>query len=472
MPNISFDAPPTVARFMESEAFFRLIAGPVGSGKTTGCIFELLRRAIQQAPGKDGVRRTRFAIVRQTLKQLKDTVLKDILEWLDGIAAYKVSDNTIYISFDDVYSEWLLIPLEDQEDQRRLLSSQLTGAWMSEAIEINPELIPPLLGRCGRYPSKGAKPDGHTGDWPSWHGVIADTNFPTEGSSWHLLMEVNTPPDWSIFKQPGGLSKQAENIDNLPGGYKYYERLSRGNSDEWVNRYVHAQYGADPSGAAVFRSSFKRSFHVTPKTEILPGIPLVLAQDLGRFPCGLIGQVDPRGRVIVHKELVSEDMGLDLHIRRSVRPALMSEPFIGMNVYVVADPAGNQRSTLYELNDFDLFKQHGFRAFPAPTNNINRRIQAVEGMLLSQYDGRAGLLISEEGCPQLIQAMNGMYRYQRRRSGELNPNPEKSRPWSDLADALQYMCLVAHGGMSSYIVNNLSEDVIPPAPPMPVSAWT
>jgi hypothetical protein len=191
MSKIDFTAPPTVAAFMRSNAFFRIILGPVGSGKTTGCIFELLRRAIDQVPGADGIRHTRFAIVRQTLKQLEDTVLKDIEFWLRGICSYKISKRTITIEFGDVRSEWLLIPLEDAEDQRRLLSSQLTGAWMSEAIEISTDLVPALLGRCGRFPS------GHNGK-PTWFGAIADTNFPTEGSEWHKLCEYDTPPDAKV----------------------------------------------------------------------------------------------------------------------------------------------------------------------------------------------------------------------------------------------------------------------------------
>src|SRR4051812_21002437 len=224
---------------MRSEAFFRLIAGPVGSGKTTACIFELLRRAMQQAPAADGLRHTRFAIVRQTLKQLKDTVLKDIEQWLKGLVAYKVSDNTVYVSFADVRSEWLLIPLDDPEDQRRLLSMQLTGAWLSEAIEMDTEIVQPVLGRCGRYPGMGMKPDGFVGAWPSWFGAIADTNMPSEGSEWHKYMELDTPVDWAIFRQPGGMEEGAENLENLPGGREYYARQTRGRSLEWIQRYVH-----------------------------------------------------------------------------------------------------------------------------------------------------------------------------------------------------------------------------------------
>jgi hypothetical protein len=34
---------------MKSEAFGRICAGPVGSGKTTACVMEVLRRCMQQA---------------------------------------------------------------------------------------------------------------------------------------------------------------------------------------------------------------------------------------------------------------------------------------------------------------------------------------------------------------------------------------------------------------------------------------
>ena len=72
MPDLNYDAPPTLARFMKSEAFGRIAAGPVGSGKTTSCVLELLRRSLMQSAAPvDGMRYTRFAVVRQTLKQFE-----------------------------------------------------------------------------------------------------------------------------------------------------------------------------------------------------------------------------------------------------------------------------------------------------------------------------------------------------------------------------------------------------------------
>lgn len=480
---INFEATPVVGDFMASEAFFRIIMGPVGSGKTTGAIFEMLRRSMAQAPAPDGIRYTRWAIVRQTLKQLKDTVLKDIEQWLQGLGRYKVSDNTIYIEFGDVRSEWLLIPLEDPEDQRRLLSMQLTGAWMSEVIEMDPQVIPALSGRCGRYPSAA---DGGA----SWFGIIADTNFPTEGSEWHRLCELQVPPDWQIFKQPGGLSEGAENLnwltqtpdtlklpmnhpDRIAQGRTYYERLARGNSEDWVKRYVHAQYGNDPSGSAVFRESFKPAFHVAEEVQPVLGHPIIIGQDFGRNPCAVITQLDHRGRLLVLGEIISEDMGLELHIERHLRPQLMNDRYIGKPTYIVGDPAGRQRSTSYEETSFDLLKRSGLLAYPAPTNDIDKRLRAVEAFLFQQRDGGPALIIDKQRCPILIRALSGMYRYAKRRNtGQLAPLPEKTNPWSDIADALQYACLTAHGGYSNMIANRMNPAPRQERPRPTVRGWT
>lgn len=463
MTEINYTAPPTCASFMRSESFGRLIAGPVGSGKTTACLFELFRRACEQDQAPDGYRYTRFAIVRQTLKQLKDTVLKDITNWLQGIAEFKVSENTIFISIGDVRSEWLLIPLDNPEDQRRLLSMQLTGGWLSEAIEMDLDIVSPLAGRCGRYPAAAQ-------GGASWFGLIADTNMPTEGTPWHKFM-VDAPPDWQIFVQPGGMADDAENLDwltqtpdtlKLPLGHPqrimqgrtYYERFIRNNSPDWVQRYVHAQFGEDPSGTAVFRESFKASFHTAENVEPVYGHPLIVGLDFGRDPCAIICQADHRGRLLVLEEVIAEDIGLELQLQRAIKPTLLKDRYIGRPVVIVGDPAGKQRSTMYEETSFDLIKRAGFMAYPAPTNDIDARLRAVDALLLAQRDGGAAMLLDRERCPTLIRALNGGYRYARTKSGVRRPTPDKNE-YSHISDALQYACLAAHGGLAGMIANKL-----------------
>lgn len=462
MSNTVFNAPPTIARFMKSDAFGRLAAGPVGSGKTTGCIMELMRRAALQSTALGGMRYTRFAIVRQTLKQLRDTVLKDILFWLP-FATWKVTDSTVYINIEDICSEWILIPLEDPEDQKRLLSSQLTGAWMSEAIEMDVNLVAAIGGRIPRYPS------GNRGQ-PTWSGIIADTNMPPEGSEWHKFM-TEPPPDWQIFIQPGGLAPDAENLDwlnqteetlKLPLGHDlriargraFYERNARNSNPDWVRRYVHAQFGDDPSGTAVFRESFRSGFHVVDDLEPIHGHPLLVGQDFGRDPWSVICQLDHKGRFLVLEEIPAEDIGLELHINKSLRPALAHPRYLGKAAALIGDPSGVAKSSIHEETSFDAIKRLGFQAFPAPTNDIDPRIRAVEAFLQGQRDGGPAMLINRSRCPTIVRALGGGYRYGKTKAGIRKPAPEKNQ-YSHPIDALQYACLAAHGGMTTYITQKM-----------------
>jgi hypothetical protein len=483
MTVITFEAPPTLARFMDSDSFARFAIGPVGSGKTTACIFELLKRSVSQSPGPDGTRRTRWAIVRQTLSQLKMTVLLDILSWLRPVADYKVSESLITIRFNDVVSEWYLIPLEDEEDQKRLLSMQLTGAWLSEAIEMSPDLVDAIAGRCGRFPSAAE-------GGASWFGLIGDTNAPVEGSDWHKLFEDDKPPDWQVFHQPSGLSPEAENLAylvqtsdtlKLPAsdpvriaqGRTYYERLARGKNKSWIDRYVHARYGDDPSGTAVFRGSYKRSFHVKKDLQPVPGMPLLIGQDLARNPCSLICQVDHKGRLLCLEEVLAEDIGLELHVTRYLRPRLFSERYAGLRFAAVGDPSGVAKGNFLEETSFDVLMRLGIPAFPAPTNHIDPRIQAVETLLLQQRDGGPALVIDEDRCPSLHRALGGQYRFGKTKSGVTRPLPEKTHPWSDVADCLQYACLAINSGLINFISKRIKpKPTRRPPPSVSAKGWT
>jgi hypothetical protein len=479
MPELAYVAPPTVASFMKSAAFGRVIMGPIGSGKTTACVIELLRRAMEQAPGKDGRRYTRFAIVRKTLRQLKDTVLRDCNIWLKGLGEWKVSDNTYYLDFHDVRSEWIFIPFEAEEDQARLLSMQLTGAFLSECIEMDIGTLGPISGRMPRYPV------GNMGS-PSWFGIIADTNFPIELSAWHKFME-DPPANWQIFKQPSGMAEDAENLnwlgqteltaklalDNplrLHQGRTYYTRhiQTYGENHPWVKRYVLAQYGADASGRAVFQHTFRLDFHTAPDTEIIPSYPIIVGQDFGRNPWSLICQVDHMGRLLVHEEVEGENVGLERHINQNLRPRLMAERYLGHRIVVVGDPSGVAKGTIAEESCFDALKRLGLPCFPAPTNNLEPRLRAVEALLGRQTNGGASLVISRARCPHLCRAMNGGYRFT---SSTTIPDKLDAGGYSHVADDLQYVALIVHGGLSDSIGRMLTPRPRRPAVHMTAAAW-
>lgn len=483
---VVYTAPKTLATFMKSEAFGRISAGPVGSGKTTACLIEILRRSMAQSKAPDGYRYTRWAIVRQTLKQLKDTVLKDAQSWFEGLGEWRVSENTYYLRFSDVQSELVFIPLENAEDQARLLSMQLTGAWLSECIEMNFDVIAPVTGRLGRYPS------GNRGT-PTWFGIIADTNMPVELSDWHKFM-TEPPPNWQIFIQPSGLAPNAENLNYLlqneetrklpfndsnrvAQGRKYYERFIEmyGSEHSWVKRYVYAQYGDDPSGEAVFKATFKPSFHVVPETFVIPGYPLIVGQDFGRNPWSLIGQVDHMGRLLIHQEVAAVNVGLEKHVEEQLRPKLFSDKYFSSKVILVGDPSGIAKGNIAEETCFDALKRLGLPAFPAPTNDIDPRLRAVEALFGKQVNGGPAILINGKNCPWLVRALSGGYRYKKHKDGALRAVPEKfdKEGFSHIADCLQYICLVVHGGLVSEFARRLNPRRKPvERPRISAAGWT
>lgn len=437
MTDIVFRPPPTVERFMMDEHRIRVLVGPIGSGKSFGCIMELVRRACLQAP-HNGVRYTRFVLVRNTLQQLRQTVLADVRQYLGEMCSYYATDSTIQLRFSlpdgtKVSSDWQLTPLDTTDDVRRLLSLQITGAWVNEAREVPLDIIAPLLGRTGRYPSKLM-------GGPTWRGIICDTNPWSEDSEWHDKVVLHKKPTWELFHQPSGVGPDAENTENLPPGY--YDDLMDGRDADFAAVHVESQWGVSNSGQAVFRRSFDATKHARELQLITnPHRPLIVGLDFGRTPCAVITQLDNLGRLIVYKELISDDMGLVQFLGERLMPELSTQAFAGRSVVVVADPAGNQKTQTRDETPFTVLKDFGFRAYPASTNDVEKRILAVEKLLMRFPGGEPAIQINRGGCPTLVTAMGSKYRYRKKRDGQLEDRPEKTHPWSDVTDALQYACL-------------------------------
>lgn len=440
--------PATVGRFMLDDTRIRVIVGPLGSGKSMGCIMELVRRASLQKP-YNGVRYTKFALIRNTLQQLRQTVLADIRQYLGDVISYYATDSTIQFraALPDgtrIHCDLMLLPLDTKDDVRRLLSLQLTGAWINELREIPFDIIRPLLGRTGRYPSKA-------NGGCTWRGIIADTNPWDTDSPYHARCVLEPHPRWKLFHQPSGISAEAENVENLPEGY--YEDLMDGRDEDWSAVHVESQWGTSNAGQAVFRRSFSASRHVVDmRVMVNPNRPLLVGLDFGRTPCALIGQPDSYGRLLIFKEIITEDMGLHQMLDEQLRPALLEPPFAGRRVVVVGDPSGMFKGQLTEETPFSVLKAHGFLAYPANTNDISPRLMTVERALLSAPMGEPGIQINRAGCPTLIHALGNKYRYRKKRDGQLEELPEKLHPWSDISDALQYLCLGAQANLIGRVI--------------------
>lgn len=427
---------------MQSEAPVRLVMGPIGGGKTTGALLEVARRAQMQAPSRDGVRRTRWIVVRNTYQMLRDSTLASFREWFPpGVAGtWKESEMKFTLRFADVHAEVLFRALDDPDDVRRLLSLEATAAIIDEAKEIPLEIITALRSRLGRYPS--AKEGG-----PSWHGLILVTNPPSTDHWIHEKFEVEKPEGWEIFKQPGGLEPDAENRDHLPP--RYYEDLMDGADQDWIDVFVHAKYGRSKAGRPVYEGSWKSEFHTRSGLQVLTATPVVIGLDAGRTPAASFFQMDAKGRVLLLDELTSENMGMENFLAQRVKP-MLNQRYLGVPAVVAADPAVWQKSQLNELSVADVIKAARL-TLPKPRgpmtgNRIEPRLRAVEALLNRQIDGEAAFLVDKDRCPKAVAGFEYGYRYKQKRDGQFEETPEKN-PHSHLADSIQYGAgLVEYGG--------------------------
>ena len=443
---INFEVIKSLDEFFYSEKFISLAVGPVGSTKTTAGIMKILHHAARMAPCKDGIRRSRAIWVRNTREQLRDTSIPDFLKWIpDGVmGSFLKTEYKFLLKVGEIECEVLFRGLDDANDVRRLLSLQASFFIFDEFREIHPDIYNAAQGRIGRYPDKmmngvGCQTDNGTPNMHLW-GM---TNPPDMDTYWEDLL-TDPPENVHVTLQPSGMSPEADWVKYLPDDY--YDNLSQGKTEDWVDVYIHAQFGKSLSGQPVFRS-FDRSVHVA-DDELKPMFtdsPLIIGVDAGLTPAAVIGNVAYDGRLIVYDSLISDGMGALRFVRERLKP-LLANKYGGRKAVVIIDPAAFQRVQTDERTVADIYKNEGFSIRPARTNSVAARISAVDKYLTRVVDGKYSFIACPVNAGNLIQALAGKYRYKINTKGVRDEKPEKSHPWSDIADAFQYMCLHADGG--------------------------
>ena len=460
MTAVVYTPVPSTVPFLTSDKFISMIVGPIGSTKTTAGIYKIAYEAAKVAKCKDGIRRSKYAWIRQTMQQLVDTSIPDFLKaFPDGVAGvYAKSNKSFTLRFDDVECEVLFRGLDDSDDIRRLLSLQLTGAIIEEFRECNPDIFEALQGRVGRYPDGMLVP--HRAEWGLDHkgnpiqGCVDDSGKPID-----KLWMMSNPPDADTFWedkissptenmhvtiQPSGLSGEADWIPLLKSGY--YENLIIGKFEDWIDVYVHAKFGKSLSGKPVFRC-FDREMHIAKEPiKFSASLPLIIGVDAGLNPTAVITQQTYDGRVLVLDAITGAEggMGALRFVRERLKP-LLSRKYPGMASIIIIDPAAFQRAQTDEKTVASIFQVEGFVVKAAPTNAIAARLAAGEKYMTRTVEGKPALLV-DPVCTGLIQALAGKYRYKTNAKGVTDDTPEKSHPHSDFCDSLTYACLHHDGG--------------------------
>ena len=459
--------PPTVNRFqLDHQHFVRGLMGPIGSGKSVGCAIDLMQMSEEMPADSAGWRRSRNVIVRNTYRELQDTTMRTVFEWMpkhepamgthwaEGEMSWRLRDEKHKFE-----TEWLFRALDRPDHVAKLLSLELTHAWVNEAREVPLSIIDMLQGRLGRFPamvSYGWKTDAEkvaemfeTGrapivgeDIPYWYGLIMDTNPPDDDHWWYRLFEEDRPQGWQLYRQPSARKGKGENLENLHP--LYYSRLSAGKSEGWQKVYVDGEYGYVQEGKPCYPEYVDGVHTLKHSPDPVKGLDVYLGGDWGLTPAIIFLQ-NISGTWVAIDEICSDKLGA-VNMARLAREKLNTD-FQGCPVRQGwGDPSGGEGSNIFDEEGetvIEVMRDADLPFDPAPTQDPVRRREAVASCLTTLSPaGRPRLMISPK-CKRLRKGMNGGYRYRRLQvSGDerFTDKPDKNI-YSHPCEALEYVLL-------------------------------
>lgn len=463
-----------LSTFFWDRSELAVIQGPIQSGTSTASCHRIWAIACEQAPDRDGVRRTRWLIVRKSYRELKKTTLKTWLEWFpesEWGTMERAEPMTHHLkkphpSGDGTFvdCEVIFIAIPDAETaEEQAASFEITGFFVNEAQFMEKAVIDELLSRCARYPSM------RNGPGATWHGGWLDLNAPVEGH-WipYMRGDMPIPPEWSdeqkadfalpegwkFFLQPPGLIERRKEgkvvyeanpeAENQKFTRKSYLEIVRGKRKEWVDRRVMNKVGLYSTGKSVY-PTFSEGDHVgTEEKEPLFSLPLIVGLDFGRDPAATFCQCI-NGCWIVLSELIGENESAQLFAPRVKRHLAVRYP--GMKVELWGDPRGADKTQSVETTAYDIFMANGMRVLPATTDNNPEMRRSALGAVL---DRRNGFQINPS-CIVVKTGLNGGYHYPSiKGTGMFAERPRKNR-FSHVVEALENAVL--GGGEGDTVVS-------------------
>ena len=413
--------------------------GPVGSGKSVGCcvaLYQLMRQF--DAAGLP----SRWAVVRNTYRELEDTTIRTWMDWFGRYGSWMQRNMTHTFDLTQRH-EVLFRALDRPQDVGKLLSLEISGAWLNEVREIPRAIYDMVQTRIGRYPRRDAYQD----EIPQF-SLLMDSN-PMDDFHWYYKLAEEVRPDNAMFyRQPSGLDPQAENTHNLPPDY--YINIVKGKDEAWKKVYVDGEYGFAVDGKPVW-PGFKDSLHVSTELIEPTDARLIVGIDFGLTPAAVFMQQSATGQFAVLSELVTEDTAAD-EFATLMRAHIMSH-YSGLETEYWGDPAGSQRSQTDKNTPFMILQAAGILAQPAiansaKPNDFDIRVKAVSQNLSKLDMAAEPALIISPACKYLRRAMTGGYKYRQLQvSGDerYHAEPEKNI-YSHVAESLQYAMIGAGQG--------------------------
>lgn len=438
---------PTLEAYGKSAAGVRIIRGPLGGGKTYESIHIALDLCAMQKATKEGVRKSRGIVIRNTYPDLMSTVLKDfrdvVPEELGSFTMGHPPELNLDFDLEDgtrVLANVIFLALDKPDDVRKIRGMNCTWAYCNELKELARANFDMITARIDRYPMIGYSPTAC---------IFADTN------AWdkdHWLEDIaeqvrkGTMTGYEIFVQPGGVVKEggkwivnplAENPPTVTAGY--YQRVMQGKREDWIRVNLANEIGYSFAGKPVHPEFSSRNV----AQQDLPASPGIAywGIDFGLTPAAVLWQRQTNGQWFGLDEIVETDMANDVFAAKlKARCADWKNRCSGLTFQFIGDPSGDNRSMTDGRTTFQMYRLAGIPARPASSNDPQVRRNALNRPLTRTVDGgQAGLLLSPR-MSMTIKALSGAWCYQRVQIGgtERYKDEAAKNEFSHVGEAAEY----------------------------------
>jgi hypothetical protein len=497
---LSFEHAPTLDRASLSKASFRCVEGPVNSGKSVWSLSEVLGKAMTMPRCNDGIRRSKFLVVRDSYPNLESSTIPTWLQWVKEDIYGKLTGSepkVHHLNFMDVECTIVFraFSLDNLEKAiKDLRSTEWTGAWINEGQFMPLALVKEIYSRTGRFPAKKDCPKYDRRKW-----AVMDMNAPAFKNFWGYLMrgkepmpkdwtaeqryEYMMPEDWEFLEQPAAVLE----IRDEKGGFIRFDVNPEAENLFWTGEDSIKQEMSGRSYNDVRRdlmnkvvpmtkgfpryTNFQTRLHVGKNLKPDPNYPIIAGYDPGVHGCvHLMQKIEDRW--IVYHSILADGKGASnladkvLDVLNTKFPFWVETGFIGWG-----DPYGDVRfgagrdSDRQEDTAFEIFKAKGmpFKS-PSPKDNPSMRREIGKNVLVTLSDtGGPRLLIDENDAAPLIAAYDGgctMKSQQTKDGMRVEELVDKKNPLADVMEAAEYAFW--GGGEKANVVTPMGHE--PPKP--------
>lgn len=462
---------PTIDAFMESmvrprerptSRDVRVLTGPVGAGKSTGGMGATMLNAARQPKWKDGVRRYKLVVLRDTYVNAWAQFVPFFQEWWpEGKPGIHYTgpkggplDVTLNLRFPDPIGDvdytLNLRALGDHRSDEAIETFfrglPTTDIWLEEGDSLPKAVYNKSITRLGRYPARGI--DGIGARHPTL--FVISNQFLIGSWPYELKMSRSWQPGRELFEQPGARSPNAENLHNLSEGY--YEIVIARSDERTVRRQVDNEHVLPNAGKPVY-PEFHDLVHSRPVT-LDSRLPLRLGFDGGNQtvnPAATIGQRG-QGRQLRFKAEITVEHGCGVErFAEEVNKELGKPQYAPWmqdkkSIICSVDPSaqwGNDKKAGQANWIMAMESRTGLRIRPARTNKIAPRREALRKPMKQMIDGYPGIIVDPDGCPVLRGGLGGLFHYPKIRAGLAtrdSDTPAKNHH-SHVCEAAEYLAM-------------------------------